>query len=86
LLFDASRRAPVCAIQDVGDGFLDAQGRDAVGLVVGKKLPHFSIELGGQGLVGREDQGGSLRVGDDIGDGVGLAGISRGLEIGMELE
>ena len=40
----------------------------------GKKCCEFAIELGGQRLVGRQDQGGALGGLDDLGHGEGLAG------------
>ena len=41
--------------------------------VVREELPHLAVELGRQGLVGGQDQGRSLHLQDDIGDGEGLA-------------
>jgi len=42
--------------------------------VVREELAHLAVELGGEGLVGRQDQGGALHLLDDVGDGEGLAG------------
>ena len=49
----------------VGDEVLDG--------VVGEEALHLAVELGGQRLVGGEDQGRALGAGDDLRDGVGLA-------------
>ena len=42
--------------------------------VVGEKRHEFGAELSGQGLVVRDDQGGSLCLFDDGGHGEGFAG------------
>ncbi len=42
--------------------------------VVGEEPLHLAVELGGQGLVGRQDQGGALHGLDHLGHGEGLAG------------
>ena len=42
--------------------------------VIGEEAPHLLVELGRQGLVVAEDEGGSRDVLDDVGDGEGLAG------------
>ncbi len=41
--------------------------------IMGEKLAKLSAELGGQGFVVGQDQGGSVDGGDHIGNGVGLA-------------
>jgi hypothetical protein len=41
---------------------------------VREELAHLAVELGGQGLVGRQQQRRALHLGDDVGDGEGLAG------------
>ena len=45
--------------------------------VVGEKLPELRAELGGQGLVVGQDQGGALDLFDDLGHGKGLAGAGH---------
>ena len=50
----------------VGDEILDR--------VVGEEVLELAIELGGQRLVGRQDQGRALRLLDHLGHGEGLAG------------
>jgi hypothetical protein len=41
---------------------------------VGEEGFEFVVELGGEGLVVREDEGGALQLFDDLGHGEGLAG------------
>src|SRR5690606_22375142 len=41
--------------------------------VVGEEALELAVELGGEGLVGGEDQGGALGLLDDLGHGEGLA-------------
>ena len=41
--------------------------------VVGEELFELVIELGGEGFVVREDEGGALELFDDLGHGEGLA-------------
>ena len=41
--------------------------------VVGEKFPELSAQLGGQGLVVGQHQGGALDLLDDLGHGEGLA-------------
>src|SRR3569623_465444 len=41
--------------------------------VIGEELAHLAVELGRQGLVGRQDQRRALDLLDYVGDGVGLA-------------
>ncbi len=50
----------------VGDEVLDG--------VVGEEGLEFVVELGGESLVVREDEGGALEFFDDLGHGEGLAG------------
>jgi hypothetical protein len=50
----------------VGDEVLDR--------VVREELAHLAVELRGQGLVRRQQQGRALHALDDVGDGEGLAG------------
>ena len=50
----------------VGDEVLDG--------VVGEEGLELVVELGGEGLVVREDEGGALQLFDDFGHGEGLAG------------
>ncbi len=49
----------------VGDEVLDRVARE--------ELAHLAVELCGQGLVGRQDEGRALHPLDHVGDGVGLA-------------
>ena len=49
----------------VGDEVLHGVAREEVA--------HLAVELGGQGFVGRQDQGRTLQFLDDVGDGEGLA-------------
>ncbi len=42
--------------------------------VVREELLELAVELGRQGLVGGQHQGGQVDLGDDVGDGKGLAG------------
>ena len=49
----------------VGDEVLDRVARE--------ELPHLPVELGGEGLVGREHQGRPLDGADDVRDGEGLS-------------
>ncbi len=48
--------------------------------VVGKKFPELRAELGGQGLVVGQDQGGLLDLFDDLRHGKGLAGAGHAQE------
>ena len=48
-------------------------GDEVLDRVVGEKAPHFSVELSGQRLVGREDQGGAGDLPDDMRHREGLA-------------
>ena len=60
---------------DVGFGLVVVVVADKVfDGVVGEEALHFVVELGGEGLVRRQDQGGALGGLDDLGDGEGLAG------------
>ncbi len=70
----------------VGDEVLDG--------VVGEEGLELVVELGGEGLVVREDEGGALELLDDLGHGEGLAGAGdaeedliffAGVEAGDEL-
>ncbi len=49
-------------------------GNEIMHRVLGEKLPELVRELGGQGLIVRDDQGRSLDRLDDVRDGEGLAG------------
>src|SRR3989338_8216436 len=49
-------------------------GNEIMHRVLGEKLPELVRELGGQGLIVRDDQGRSLERLDDVRDGEGLAG------------
>ena len=42
--------------------------------IIGKELPHLSVQLRRQGLVRREDQRGTLHFLNKVGNGEGLAG------------
>jgi hypothetical protein len=48
-------------------------GNEVLDGVVGKELAEFGVQLGGQRLVGRQDQRRAPGAGDDVGHGVGLA-------------
>ena len=48
-------------------------GDEILHRVLGKEALHLAIELGGQGLVRRQDQGRALQMLDDMGHGEGLA-------------
>ena len=50
----------------VGDEVLDR--------VAGEEFAHLAVELGREGLVGREHQGRPLNGANDVGDGEGLSG------------
>ena len=41
---------------------------------MGKKIFQFPVQLGGQGLVGSDNQCGFLNLGNNMGHGKGLAG------------
>jgi hypothetical protein len=49
-------------------------GDEILHRVVREKLLELPVELGRQGLVGGQDQGGQVHLGDDVGHGKGLAG------------
>ena len=49
-------------------------GDEILHRVVREELLELAVELGRQGLVGGQDQGGEVDPGDDVGHGEGLAG------------
>ena len=60
--------------RDVGFGLVVVVVRHVVFHgVVREKALHLGVELGGQGLVVRENEGGAPDFGDDVGDGEGFA-------------
>ena len=60
--------------RDIGLGLVViVVGDEVFDGVVGEERLHLAIELGGQRLVGREDQGRALGAGDDLRGGEGLA-------------
>ena len=59
---------------DVGLGLVVVVvGDEILHRVMGEKLPEFGAQLGGQGLVVGQHQGGAVHPGDDICHGEGLA-------------
>ena len=48
-------------------------GDEVLGGVFGEELAELGVELGGEGLVGGDDEGGAGVAGDDVGHGEGLA-------------
>jgi hypothetical protein len=60
--------------RDIGLGLVVVViGDEILHRVVGKQLLELAVELGGQGLVGRQHQGGLFGRSNDIGHGEGLA-------------
>src|SRR6185312_11366458 len=60
--------------RDIGFGLVVVVIADEIfDRVVGEEGLELAVELGGQGLVGRQDQGGALGRLDDLGHGEGLA-------------
>ncbi len=62
-------------LRDIGLGLIVVIVADKVFHgIVGEELFHLTVELGGQGLVGGDDQGGLLDPCNGVGHGEGLAG------------
>ncbi len=60
--------------RDIGLGLVVVViGDEIFDRVVGEKALHLAVQLGRQGLVGRQHQGRALQFGDDVGHGEGLA-------------
>ena len=80
-LIEASFSIIDIALRDVGLGLIVVVvAYEVVNGVVGKELLELGIQLGGQGLVMRDDQGGPLQTLDDVGHGERLPRAGNALE------
>ena len=63
---------------DVGFGLIVVKvGDEVMDFVLGEELAELGIELGGEGFVVGEDEGGALDVLDEVGHGEGFAGAGH---------